>query len=138
MMIANAVVGRPVASGGKIASLDPGRLDGKGKQAVELVLNGVRKTRNSLEVRVVLSSDSVKPFEAGRLYTYGEGSGDDQDHTGRFTPMKLSLDITQAARRLAGASRVDVRIHLLDKGQEADEPLFVENIELHRRDHDEP
>jgi hypothetical protein len=135
MMIANAAVGRAIPSGAKMASLDVGRLNTTGKESIELVLEGVRKTSDSLQLRVLLCGDSMKPIEAGRLYTYGEGPVDDTDRSGRFAPMKLSLDITEAARRLAGAARIDVYVQLLNgQGKEVGEPLFVESLQLHRRD----
>jgi hypothetical protein len=133
MMIASAAVRQAFGSGDKIASLDLRRLDGTENGKVELVLDGVRKTAGSLELRVLLSSGSEKPLVAGSLYTYGEGFGEERDQSGRFSPMRLSLDVTEAARRLAGTSRVDVRVQVLDShGRDVKERLFVDHLELHR------
>jgi hypothetical protein len=133
MLIAHAAVGRAVSSGEKLASLDFGQLDQRGTGQIELVFDGIHKTTNSLEIRLLLSSGSGKPTVAGSLFTYGEGSHSSQDDTGRFAPMKMSMDVTAAARQLAGSSQVDVRVQLLDSnGREVKEPLILDKLELHQ------
>ena len=131
MLLAHAAVGRAVCSGEKIASLDFARLDRRSTDRVELVLEGVGKTADSLEIQILFSSGSAKSAVAGSLFTYGEGPHNSQDNSGRFSPMNLTLDVTAAAQRFAGVSRVDVWIQLRDNaGREVKESLLLDRVEL--------
>jgi hypothetical protein len=124
-------VAHAVRSGERLAGFDVRALDVT-EHRVKLVLHGVRKTASSLVLAISLSGGTAGSVPAGKLYTYGEGSATGRDTEHRFFPVTLTLDITAALRRLSGAERIDVALHILDAhGRElADQTLLLDGVEL--------
>ena len=131
MWIAPFTVSSPVRSGQLLASFElPAPAAAAGH--VELVFNGVRKTASSLVLRLSVSAATTTRIVAGYLYTYGEGPPVPNDTSGRFFPMVLSLDITDAIRELNNPRHLDVHVDIQDAhGRNlTDEALELESVEL--------
>ncbi|MDD5036094.1 MAG: hypothetical protein PHE55_15190 [Methylococcaceae bacterium] len=103
-----------------------------GSRRLRLVLRGLQKTAQSRVLRVSLACGLAVRLNAGNLYTYGEGVVQGPQQEERFFPLTLSLDITDAARQLTGAERVDVDLDILDPHGRMlmDEPLYLESVEI--------
>ena len=126
------MVERPLRSGDCVASFAGKVLAAAGERAVELILEGVAKTAESRTLRISLRADSARPVVAGSLFTYGEGPVDTAEPDQRFFPLRLTLDITEAARQVAGARQVDLFVDLLDAHgrKRADESLSIHQLEI--------
>lgn len=126
-----ASVNRPVRSGEALASFSVGAGD-RGREA-ELVIRGMEKTADSLVIAVDVGGGG-RTVEAGRLYTYGEGSPSGRPEA-RFEPVTLALDVSEALGQFPGAQAVTVTLRIMDaRGAErADAAIFIGDVELRPR-----
>ena len=131
MKIASATCASPVRSGGRICTLDLRTAPALDGRPLELVFLGVEKTVSSLILRISISSPAVV---VGELYTYGEGPSGATNERSRFSPMTLTLDVSNAAGLLVGLVNIDLKI-LDHQGQElTSESIYVRSLELHSVD----
>ncbi len=125
-----ASVNRHVRSGDVLASFKVGAGGLSRGAAAEMVIHGMEKTADSLVLAVDIGSPGLT-IEAGRLYTYGEGEPSGRKE-GRFEPVTLALDVTEALGRLPAAPSVTVTLRILDShgAVSGDTAIFIKDVEL--------
>jgi hypothetical protein len=128
-----ASVRRHVRSGGVLAIFRVGAGGLAPGAAAELVIHGMEKTADSLVLGVDLWSQG-RTIEAGRLYTYGEGSPSGRPEA-RFEPVTLTLDVSDALGQFQASPAVTVKLRIMDpRGAErGDASIFISDVELRPR-----
>jgi hypothetical protein len=120
----------PIRSGQTLATFKIGGTTAAAASRSELVIHGMEKTPDSL-VLVVTVSAGNQAVEAGRLYTFGEGEMTG-GQPGRFDPVTMTLDVTDALAKIRPSSTVMVTLKILDAqgAERRKDSIVVDEIEL--------